>query len=77
MSRPLIERRIRLAGLLIVLGLLCQLITFLWVHPLAFMAFLLIGCPLVGLGILVYLYSLVSIGPAESKGASSSQTSKD
>lgn len=60
MPRPLIERRVRLAGFLIGMGLLTQLVTFLWIHPLAFMAFLLLGCPLVGAGILLYLYSLVS-----------------
>jgi len=71
MPRPLIERRIRLAGLLIGLGLLSQLVTFLWIHPLAFMAFLLVGCPLVAIGIVVYLYSLVATQSVD--GASSSQ----
>lgn len=60
MATPVIERRIRLAGILIALGLITQLITFIRIHPLAFMAFLLLGCPLVGAGIAVYLYSLVS-----------------
>lgn len=73
MSRPLIERRIRLAGLLIALGLISQLVTFLWIHPLAFMAFLLIGCPLVAIGILLYLYSLVATESSESKTVSRSR----
>jgi hypothetical protein len=55
-----IERRIRWSGLIIALGLLIQLCTLFWTHPLAFMAFLLIGCPLVALGLLLYLHSLVS-----------------
>jgi hypothetical protein len=55
-----VERRIRLAGLLICSGLLVQLISLAWVHPLAFMAFLLIGCPLVGVGVVIYLWALVS-----------------
>jgi hypothetical protein len=55
-----IERRIRWSGLLIVLGLLLQMLTLLWTHPLAFMCFLMIGCPLVAAGMLVFLYSLVS-----------------
>lgn len=76
MPRPLIERRIRLAGLLIVLGLISQLVTFLWIHPLAFMAFLLLGCPLVAAGILIYLYSLVTTESSESKTSSRSQTSE-
>lgn len=55
-----IERRLRWAGLLIALGLAIQLITFVWIHPLAFIAFAVIGCPLVAAGVLLYLYSLVS-----------------
>jgi hypothetical protein len=55
-----IERRIRWAGLLVVLGLVLQMLTFLSIHPLAFTGFLLIGCPLVAAGMLLYLYSLVS-----------------
>jgi hypothetical protein len=56
----LIERRIRWSGILIVVGLVVQILTLPWTHPLAFMCFLLVGCPLVGAGILVYLYSLAS-----------------
>ncbi len=55
-----IERRIRWSGMLIVLGLLLQMLTLLWTHPLAFMCFLMIGCPLVAAGMLLFLYFLVS-----------------
>jgi hypothetical protein len=54
-----IEKRIRWAGVSICLGLTIQLLTLLWVHPLSFMAFLLLGCPLTAAGVLLYLYSLV------------------
>ncbi len=57
-----IENRIRWASILIGAGLIIQLGSFLVVHPLAFVAFLLVGCPLVIAGILLYLFSLVS-GP--------------
>ena len=57
---PAIERRVRLAGLLICLGLLIQLLTLVRIHPLAFVAFIVIGCPLVAAGLLLYLYSVVS-----------------
>ncbi len=57
---PRIESRLRWAGLLIAVGLLVQLMTFFWIHPLAFMAFALIACPLVAAGVLLFLYSLVS-----------------
>jgi hypothetical protein len=55
-----IERRVRWSGILVVAGLTVQMLTLLWTHPLAFVCFLLVGCPLVGAGILLYLYSLVS-----------------
>lgn len=59
-TSPPIERRIRWAGMLIVTGLVVQMITLLWTHPLAFMCFILVGCPLVAAGIVVYLYSLTA-----------------
>jgi hypothetical protein len=55
-----IERKIRWASLLIGAGLAIQLGTFLIVHPLAFVAFIAVGCPLVAAGILLYLISLAS-----------------
>lgn len=60
MAATTIERRIRWSGLIVSLGLIIQTCTLFWTHPLAFMAFLLIGCPLVAAGLLLYLYSLVS-----------------
>jgi len=36
------------------------MLTLLWTHPLAFMCFILVGCPLVAAGFLFYLYSLAS-----------------
>jgi hypothetical protein len=54
------ERRIRWASLLVGAGLLVQLGSLLLVHPLAFVAFLMIGCPLMAAGIVLYLFSLVS-----------------
>jgi hypothetical protein len=59
MDRSLTERRIRWASLLVGAGLLVQLSSLLIVHPLAFVAFLMIGCPLMAAGILLYLFSLV------------------
>jgi len=54
-----IEKRIRWAGLLICLGLAIQLLCLVRIHPLLFMAFLSVGCPLMLAGVLLYLYSLV------------------
>jgi hypothetical protein len=60
MTAARIENRIRWSGLLIGLGLAIQVLMLLWTHPLSFMIFLLVGCPLVGIGMLIYLYSLAS-----------------
>jgi hypothetical protein len=57
---PKIEKRVRLTALLVCAGLIVQLLTLLRIHPLAFMAFILISCPLVLAGVLLYLYSIVS-----------------
>jgi len=65
MPKPLIERRIRYSGVFIAAGLIIQLISFIWVQPLAFMAFIVISCPLVAIGILVFLFSLVANRPSE------------
>jgi hypothetical protein len=62
MRIPAIEKRIRWAGLLVVMGLLVQIVTLFWVHPLAFMTFLTVGCPLSLAGVLLYLYSLAARG---------------
>ena len=56
----LLERRIRRAAILIVLGVATLLATLLWRHPLSFMAFLGVGSPLILAGILLYLHALAS-----------------
>ncbi|MEQ1885512.1 MAG: hypothetical protein ABL967_10660 [Bryobacteraceae bacterium] len=56
---PPIERKIKWSSTLIGAGLFVQLASFLWVHPISFVLFLVVGCPLVGLGIVLYLLSLL------------------
>ena len=53
------------AGLLVSSGLIVQLGTTLWIHPLSFVTFLLVTCPLVMVGMLVYLWALVAREPFE------------
>lgn len=65
-----IERRIRIAGILLVLGLSVELISLMWAHPVAFLLFLFIGALLMGAGLLFYLYSLV----AKEKAVEEAQT---
>ena len=60
MRELVIERRIRRAAVLIGAGLLLQVLTLLRVHPLAFVVFLMVGCPLIVVGVTVYLLSLIS-----------------
>jgi len=55
-----ISRRLRIAGVLIVLGLIVEALSLIWNHPLSFVAFLAIGGLLLFLGIVVYLTALVS-----------------
>ena len=59
MDQSVTERRIRWASLLIGGGLIVQLGSLLVIHPLAFVAFLMVGCPLMAAGIVLYLFSLV------------------
>lgn len=58
-SAPLV-RRLRLAGLLLCLGLLIEAVTLFWPHPTAFLVFLLLGGTLVAAGVLVYLLAIAS-----------------
>jgi uncharacterized membrane protein YczE len=59
--------RLRIAGGLIILGLLIEAFTLTWNNPVAFVVFLGIGGVLIGLGVLIYLISLVT-PPAEVGG---------
>jgi len=60
-----LEKRLRVAGSLVAIGLLVELTTLHWSHPTAFLFFLLLGGTLMGLGILLYLYSLVAGGESK------------
>ena len=57
-----IEKRLRLAGLLLVVGLLVEAICLQWARPIAFILLVVVGGALCAAGIAVYLYSLVSAG---------------
>jgi hypothetical protein len=57
-----IEKRLRLAGLLLVVGLLVEAICLQWARPIAFILLVVVGGALCTAGIVMYLYSLVSAG---------------
>jgi hypothetical protein len=53
-------QRMRIAGVLLIAGLLVELVTLHWSHPTSFLFFLIVGGSLIALGIAIYLLSLVS-----------------
>ena len=55
-----LEKRLRLAGMLVIFGLLVEAACLLWARPLAFILLVGVGGLLCAAGIVVYLYSLVS-----------------
>jgi hypothetical protein len=55
-----LESRIRISAILLIIGLVIEGGTLMWAHPTAFLAFAFIGCAFMGLGMLIFLYSLVS-----------------
>ena len=57
----LMERRLRISGMLIVLGLVVEALSLIRIHPLAFLGFMFVGGGLLVAGIAIYLYSLVSV----------------
>ena len=57
-------RRLKLAGLLVSLGLLIEATTLFWAHPTAFLAFLLLGGVLVAAGVVLYLLSIATFPSA-------------
>ena len=62
MAASPIEKRIRRAAVLICVGLIVQLLCLIRTYPLLFMTFLVVGCPLMLAGVVLFLYSLVAEG---------------
>ena len=60
-----LEQRLRLFAVFIVVGLILEMISLTWVHPIAFLLFAVLGCGALFIGMAGYLYSVVSI-PIES-----------
>jgi predicted membrane channel-forming protein YqfA (hemolysin III family) len=49
----------RLSGVLLIVGLCIEAISLFWVHPLAFLAFFVIGGVFLAAGVLLYLSSII------------------
>ena len=58
--RTTLEWRLRWAGVLVALGLVVEVLVATVVHPLAFVAFLLVACPLTGAGMLLFLWAIAT-----------------
>ena len=63
-----LEKRLRIAGVLIAIGLLLELTSLFWHRPLSFFLFVILGGTFCGAGILFYLYSLVTLPVASAEG---------
>jgi Flp pilus assembly protein protease CpaA len=59
-SADLMGRRLRIAGILVITGLLVEALCLVWSKPIAFVVLVCIGGALIGLGVSFFLYSLVS-----------------
>jgi len=55
-----IEQKLRRASLIIAAGLMLQFLSLIPLHPLAFIAFVGLGVPVMALGVIFFLWSLVS-----------------
>jgi hypothetical protein len=70
-----IRRFLQVSSGLIILGLLVEIVSLLWFHPLSFLLFVFVGVVLIGLGIVVYLISLVfAVSPSAENGGLNART---
>ncbi len=58
--RYFMETRLRISGMFIILGLLVEAVCLMWSRPIAFLVLMFVGGALIGFGVLLFLYSLVS-----------------
>jgi uncharacterized membrane protein len=62
-----IAKRLRLAGILLIIGLLIEAFSLLWNHPLSFIAFAGFGLFFLFCGVVVYLFTLLQYTAAEER----------
>ena len=56
-----IERRIRIAAILVIAGLLVEAVSCFWRSPLSFFLFIFAACGLAAAGIVLFLISLITV----------------
>ena len=55
---------LRVSGIFLILGLAIEAVSLMFNHPLSFMGFIIVGGSFLGVGILLFLFSLVTIAQA-------------
>jgi hypothetical protein len=55
---------LRVSGIFLILGLAIEAVSLLFNHPLSFMGFIIVGGTFLGVGVVLFLFSLVSIAQA-------------
>ena len=61
-----VERSLRWAAILVIAGTIVTLLCLLRVHPVSFIAFLTIACPLLCAGVVLYLLALLKYSEGDS-----------
>jgi hypothetical protein len=69
------SRRLRISGTFVIIGLLVEALCLVWSRPIAFVVLVCIGGALIGLGVLFFLYSLVT-APAHTTDSCRAATDK-
>jgi RsiW-degrading membrane proteinase PrsW (M82 family) len=65
------SQKLRTSGIIVIIGLLVEALCLVWSKPIAFVVLVCIGGALIGVGVLFFLYSLISAPshPADSSAA--------
>jgi hypothetical protein len=63
LSQTGIWRLLQVSSALVIVGLALEIVSLLWFHPLSFVLFAFLAASAIGLGVLVYLASLVLAAP--------------
>ena len=59
LTEPGLRRILRIASGLVIIGLCVEIVSLLWFHPLSFVLFAFVAASLIGLGVVIFLVSLV------------------
>jgi hypothetical protein len=65
---PVLDRRLRIAALLVFLGLVVEAVSLNWHHPVSFIVFVGVGGAAMATGILLFFYSIVVVPRSKQGG---------